>query len=324
MSHNRSSSVGSTPLTSAIFSSNIRPEYPSAILPPYAQFFREKRVIVTGASSGIGRAIALRFLQAGAWVVLMGRRQDKLNEVAGAPTSVGVGFPIAVDLSDPLSTEIAFKQAMASLGRLDILINAGGSLRGLPLTETSLEEWDRAFSVNVRSVMQMMSMAVPFLTVSKGTVINISSIAGQKALPGAAAYSVAKSCVDMMTKCAALELAERGVRVNAVAPGVTDTEARMAREGNGLSRGQNRTFMEEAAIRAPLNTVASVWDIADSALFLASEDASFITGTILNVDGGRSVTSSGWEQWRQDQMSGLEKLGSKASRFFKWTHFKDV
>eukprot|EP00744_Colponema_vietnamica_P000234 GILI01000422.1.p1 GENE.GILI01000422.1~~GILI01000422.1.p1 ORF type:complete len:318 (-),score=80.63 GILI01000422.1:607-1560(-) len=297
---------------------------PTTPAPWMNNLYFNKKVIVTGASSGIGRAVALRLLQSGAQVVLIARRERRLTEVAQAKTNSGVAYCIVADLTDPRQAETAFRTAMTQLRGLDLLVNAAGTVRAVSLVNTGLDEWERQMAINVRAVVQMTSMAVPFLTVSKGAIVNVSAVAGQKAIPGAAAFSVSKSCIDMLTKCSALELAPRGIRVNAVAPGAVSTEARMSPEGNNMTKTQQNTFLAEIASRTPMETAATQWNIADSVLFLGCDESSFITGSVLPVDGGRAITSSGWEQWRQDQMSGVEKLGSKAVSFFRWSATSNV
>ena len=163
-------------------------------------------------------------------------------------------------------------------------------------------------NVNVRAMFQIMSMSVPFLKDSKGTVVNVSATAGSTPEPGALVFSVSKSMVNMLTKCAALELAGFGIRVNAVAPGFVDTPARKTpgEVTMELTEAEYNQIKGKTAVATPLgNVVASPEEVADSILWLASNDAGYVTGEILTLDGGQSLTTNLHETHVQDMVYDL-------------------
>ena len=244
-----------------------------------------KRVIVTGASNGIGRATAERFLDEGAKVVLAGRREDALREVASHATANA--FVIAVDLSDEKQSESCIAQAAKMMGGLDVLINAAGILKGGRIEDTSLDLWDEMMNINLRSVFHLMRLAVPHLEKTKGNIVNVSSVTGPRSFPGVLAYCVSKAGVDQLTRCAALELAAKGIRVNAVNPGVVVTGLHRA---GGMNDEAYAAFLEHSKTTHPLGRVGQADEIADLIYFLASDRAGWITGATVSIDGGRALT----------------------------------
>lgn len=246
----------------------------------------QKRVIVTGASSGIGRATAELFLAEGAKVALIARRLRQLEDVA-SKYQPGLAKVVQADLADPSETETAFSRAVQALGGLDVLVNAAGILKGRSLEATSLELWDETMNINVRSLFHLIKLAVPELERSRGNIVNVSSVTGVRAFPGVLAYCVSKSAVDHLTRCAALELAPKGIRVNAVNPGVVVTELHRA---GGMDEESYAKFVEHGKTTHPLGRVGDANEIADLIFFLASDKAGWITGTTVSVDGGRALT----------------------------------
>ncbi|MFY9571612.1 MAG: glucose 1-dehydrogenase, partial [Blastocatellia bacterium] len=246
--------------------------------------FRDKRVIVTGASSGIGRATAERFLTESAHVALIGRREGSLESVgAGKPNA----FIVAADLSDEKQTELGMSQAIESRGGLDVLVNAAGILKAGRIEDTTLELWDEMLNVNLRSVFHLMKLAVPHLERSRGNIVNVSSVTGPRSFPGVLAYCVSKAAVDQLTRCAALELAAKGIRVNAVNPGVVVTELHRA---GGMTEEAYAAFLEHSKTTHPLGRVGQPEEVAELIYFLASDRASWITGATVGIDGGRALT----------------------------------
>jgi len=200
-------------------------------------------------------------------------------------------------------------------GRLDVLINAAGVVNRKALKQSTVIDWDKsnekrlmyvvAMNINVRASFQLMSMAVPFLKDSKGTVVNVSAAAGITPEPGAMIFSVSKAMVNMLTKCAALELGGFGIRVNAVAPGFVDTPSRMtAGEASmDLSEKEYTVLKGKTENATPLsNKVCDPDEVADSILWLASNDASYVTGEILVLDGGQSLTTNLYESQIEDMV----------------------
>jgi len=244
-----------------------------------------KRVIVTGASNGIGRGTAERFLQEGASVVLVGRRDDALREVASQASATA--FVIAADLSDEKQSESCIAQAVEMMGGLDVLINAAGILKGGRIEDTTLGLWDEMMNINLRSVFHLMKLAVPHLEKTKGNIVNVSSVTGPRSFPGVLAYCVSKAGVDQLTRCAALELAAKGIRVNAVNPGVVVTGLHRA---GGMNDEAYAAFLEHSKTTHPLGRVGQADEVADLISFLASDRAGWITGATVSIDGGRALT----------------------------------
>lgn len=247
-----------------------------------------KAAIVTGASSGIGRQTAVRLGAEGARVVLVARRGEALREAAAEIQAAG-GDALAVpaDVTVPAEAERCIREAVAALGRLDILVNAAGMLESGSIENTSLELWDRTLDLNLTSVFDLMRLAVPYLIESKGCVVNVSSVNGLRSFPNVLAYCVSKAGVDQLTRCAALELAAKGVRVNAINPGVTRTNLHRA---GGMEDEAYVQFLEHSRTTHPLGRIGLPDEAADLILFLASDRAAWITGATVNFDGGRGQT----------------------------------
>jgi NAD(P)-dependent dehydrogenase (short-subunit alcohol dehydrogenase family) len=248
---------------------------------------KNKRVIVTGASSGIGRATARLFLDKGDRVALLGRRREALDESAEGFLEGGSALVVPADLSDEGETEAAFAKSMELMGGLDVLVNAAGILKSGDIEKTSLGLWDETMNINLRSVFHIMKLGIPHLERSKGNIVNVSSVTGTRSFPGVLAYCVSKSAVDQLTRCAALELAPKGIRVNGVNPGVVLTE--LHRTG-GMDQEAYARFIEHSKSTHPLGRVGEPGEIADLIYFLASDNAGWITGDTISIDGGRALT----------------------------------
>jgi NAD(P)-dependent dehydrogenase (short-subunit alcohol dehydrogenase family) len=248
---------------------------------------KTKRVIVTGASSGIGRATARLFLDKGDRVALLGRRREALDESAGTFLEGGSAIVVPADLSNEDETEAAVAKSVELMGGLDLLVNAAGILKSGDIGKTSLGLWDETMNINLRSVFHIMKLAVPHLERSKGNIVNVSSVTGTRSFPGVLAYCVSKSAVDQLTRCAALELAPKGIRVNGVNPGVVVTELHRA---GGMDQEAYARFIDHSKSTHPLGRVGEPGEIADLIYFLASESAGWITGDTISIDGGRALT----------------------------------
>jgi NAD(P)-dependent dehydrogenase (short-subunit alcohol dehydrogenase family) len=246
-----------------------------------------KKVIVTGASSGIGRATAERFISEDATVTLVGRREVALQDIASRHSSGGKRFIIAADLSDEKQSERCMAEAIEMMGGLDVLVNAAGILKAGRIEDTSLGLWDEMLNINLRSVFHLMRLAVPHLERSRGNIVNVSSVTGPRSFPGVLAYCVSKAAVDQLTRCAALELAAKGIRVNEVNPGVVVTELHRA---GGMNDEAYAAFLEHSKTTHPLGRVGQPEEIADLIYFLASDRAGWITGATVSIDGGRALT----------------------------------
>lgn len=245
-----------------------------------------RKALVTGASRGIGRAIALAFAAAGADVALLARDEDRLREVADAACDVGADRAVVVpaDVTDHAAFAAAVTMAGEQLDGLDILVNnAGGNSFAVPLATMRLSGWQRNFALNVESVAVACQAAFPALAASgSASVINVSSVVALLGAPLMSHYAAAKSAVVSLTKSLAIEWAHAGIRVNALLPGWVETDLtdflRASPEG------------EQALLsRVPFGRWARPEEIAEPAVFLASSAAGFMTGQALVVDGGLAV-----------------------------------
>lgn len=245
-------------------------------------------IMITGATSGIGRAVAKRFAASSAQTIIVGRNQTALAEVAQEVNDAGgTALSLAVDVTIESEVRDAFERAMSETGRLDVLVNAAGHISSGSIENTTLSAWDAMMNVNLRSVFYLMNLAAPHLIKTGGNIVNISSVTGLRSFPGVLAYCVSKAGVDQLTRCAALELAPKGVRVNAVNPGVVVTEIH---KRGGMSEADYEKFLEHSKTTHPLGRVGDPGEIAELVFYLASEKASWITGGTYQIDGGRALT----------------------------------
>lgn len=247
--------------------------------------FSGKVALVTGATSGIGQACAVAFAQAGAKVVCVGRKAEALREIE---KTIGAEvLTIEADLAETEAAERVVARALEVFGGIDILVNAAGHISNGTIENTSLKAWDDMMNVNVRAPFQLMQKALPSLIERRGNVVNVSSVTGLRAFPGVLAYCVSKAALDQLTRCSSLELAAKGVRVNAVNPGVVVTQIH---KRGGMNDEAYAAFLEHSKTTHPLGRTGRAEEIADLVLFLASDKASWITGATYSIDGGRSQT----------------------------------
>jgi NAD(P)-dependent dehydrogenase (short-subunit alcohol dehydrogenase family) len=247
-----------------------------------------QQVIVTGASSGIGRAAALRFAREGASVLLVGRSESALVEVGAAvDRDGGRSATLAADVTAPDAPRRIVDAALHRFGGLTTLVNAAGIIGSGTIETTTDGQWDEMLDINTRAPFRLMRGAVPALVASKGSIVNVSSVTGLRSFPGVLAYCVSKSGIDQLTRCAALELAPKGVRVNAVNPGVVISN--LHRRG-GMNEENYSAFLEHSKSTHPLGRAGEPHEIADLIYFLASPAAAWITGETVSIDGGRHLT----------------------------------
>jgi NAD(P)-dependent dehydrogenase (short-subunit alcohol dehydrogenase family) len=244
-----------------------------------------KRALITGGASGIGRATALLFAREGAAVAVV-----DLDEVGGQAVvqeileGGGRAIFVRCDVTQAADCQRAVQQTVEELGGLDILFNNAGIIRRATVVETTEEEWDRVMAVNVKSIFLLSKVAIPIMAAAGGGVI-INTASGWGLVGGrkAAAYCASKGAVVQLTKAMALDHGEQNIRVNCICPGDTDTPM-LRSEAQQLGESYEE-FLAEAA-RRPLRRIGRPEDIAQAALYLASDASSFVTGTALVVDGG--------------------------------------
>jgi len=244
-----------------------------------------KCALITGGASGIGRATALHFAREGAAVAVVDLDEDGGERAVSAIIDEGGRAPfLRCDVSQAADCRRAVEQTVDRLGGLDILFNNAGIIRRATVTDTSEEAWDRVMAVNVKSVFLLSKYAVPVMARSGGgVIINTGSGWGLTGGRRAVSYCASKAAVVNMTRAMALDHGEQNIRVNCICPGDTDTA--MLRDEARQLGARDEDFLAEAADR-PLRRVGRPEDIAEAALYLASDASSFVTGTALVVDGG--------------------------------------
>jgi NAD(P)-dependent dehydrogenase (short-subunit alcohol dehydrogenase family) len=248
----------------------------------------DKVAVVTGASSGIGRATALLFSSNGWNVVAFGRNENELHALRDQARDADGSIRVHLgDITETTHVDRLVSETVDSFGRLDCLVNAAGIIKSGNIEDTTLDDWDKMMNINVRSAFYLTQKCVPHLAQTKGNVVNVSSVTGTRAFPNVLAYCVSKAATDQMTRCTALELAPKGIRVNAVNPGVVVTNLH---KRGGMSDEAYEKFLENAKNTHPIGRPGQPEEVADLIYFLASEKASWITGATYEIDGGRAQT----------------------------------
>lgn len=245
-----------------------------------------KVALITGAGSGIGRACAIAFAREGARVVLVGRRKLPLDTVAQEIGGDNV-FAIAGDISKKEDIERVVAETVAKCGRLDVLVNNAAKLVGGTAESHSLDEWDETFDTNVRGLWLLSRAALPHMRkAGKGSIINISSVLGLIGAKNRVAYASSKGAVTLMTKAMALDHAHEQIRVNAICPGIVDTELVAQFIHNAPDPEAAR---KQRMALHPLGRFGQPEDIACAAVYLASDESAWVTGTAVPIDGGYSA-----------------------------------
>lgn len=243
-------------------------------------------VIVTGAAQGIGFGIAERFVEAGASVAMVDVKGGPVESAAARLSTKGAAIPVAADISSEDQVRAAIEAVFKRFGRLDVLVNNAGIEVLGTATEISAEDWDRQLNVNLRGAFLCSKYAVEKMRGRGGAVVNIASVHAFASYPGVVAYDVSKAGMLGMTRAMALDHGKDGVRVNAICPGYIDTPMLEAWLGTVADRDET---MRGIMRFHPLGRIGTPRDIAEAALFLASDAASFITGATLVVDGGMTI-----------------------------------
>jgi NAD(P)-dependent dehydrogenase (short-subunit alcohol dehydrogenase family) len=238
-----------------------------------------KTAIVTGASSGIGRAAALRFSSEGYRVLAVGRDESALREVSSTI--------LPIDLMEDDAASRIVSHALAEFARIDVIVNAAGIIASGTIETTNLQDGDYMMGLNVRAPFALIQAAVPALAETRGSVVNVSSVAGLRAFPNLAVYCISKAALDQLTRCAALDLAPKGIRVNAVNPGVVVTNLHRR---SGMTEEAYAAFLEHSKTTHPIGRAGNADEVADLIVYLASDKAGWITGETISIDGGRHLT----------------------------------
>lgn len=246
---------------------------------------KDKVVIITGGTSGIGRAAARGFAERGAKVLITGRRSAPLRQATGDhPHIAGV----TADVSIPADAARTITETLNAWGRLDILVNNAGAGAILSLADAKAEQIAGIFAVNVFGPSLLAAAALPYLAATKGSIVNVSSTFGSKPAAGLSHYAASKAALDHLTRCWALELAPQGVRVNAVAAGPTETGALTGMMG--LSPEQAQAVKEREREQIPLGRRGVPEDVARWIVALADPASEWVTGQVITIDGGLGIS----------------------------------
>jgi 3-oxoacyl-[acyl-carrier protein] reductase len=263
-------------MQAAAFFDSIRPRYPE---------FKDQVALITGSSRGIGKGIALRLAREGMKIVLHGIDQAETEAVTQEFQALGVqAVGVQADFTSGDEINRLFSEVLSAFGTLDLLVNNAADLRRTHLSDADMSLLDHQLAVNVRAPYECALLAAGIMRRQQhGSIINISSVGGLRAHWAGLPYDVTKGAIDAMTRAMALEMATEGIRVNAIAPGAIN------RENTPMPKDDRR---QEIAQRIPMARFGTPLEIGAAVAFLASEDASYITGQILYVDGGITVQLS--------------------------------
>jgi meso-butanediol dehydrogenase / (S,S)-butanediol dehydrogenase / diacetyl reductase len=239
---------------------------------------KDKTAIITGGGSGIGLATARAFCKEGAKVILFGRRKEKL--VSAAKELGDSVLIVQGDMTHNDDLDQLINKTLNNFKGIDILVNSAGLFNGAPLHEISDSQWDEMMDINIRSVFQLTRRVLPIMMAQKsGSIVHISSILGIIAVPQVAAYNVSKGALNQFSRSIAVEYGSYGIRSNSICPGLIETDMT-------ADLMKDAALMQEWSKEYPIGRFGKPEDVANACLFLASDESSFITGTVLPVDGG--------------------------------------
>ncbi len=255
---------------------------------PETESHARRKAVITGASSGIGRATALRFATDGFDVCVNARREQRLAELV-RHFPKGEHLVCAGDYSQPAVVEAMDKRIRQEWGRVDVLVNCAGVFQGAAAVASAIEQWRKPFDTMLEGGVRMTRLVVPLMPAG-GRLIHITSIHGQRAEANASAYAMAKAALNQFCRGLALELADKGILVNAIAPGFIDTE--MSIRADGVNELQTEWFRDNyvKGHHLPLRRAGRPEEVAGVAAFLAGPDSTYITGQVITVDGGLTIT----------------------------------
>jgi meso-butanediol dehydrogenase / (S,S)-butanediol dehydrogenase / diacetyl reductase len=239
---------------------------------------KDKTAIITGGGSGIGLATARTFCKEGAKVILFGRQKEKL--VSAANELGESALIVQGDMTKNDDLDHLINNTLNNFKGIDILVNSAGLFNGAPLHEISDSQWDKMMDINIRSIFQLSRRVLPIMMDQKsGSIIHISSILGLIAVPEVAAYNVSKGALNQFSRSIAVEYGSYGIRSNSICPGLIETDMT-------ADLMSDASLMQEWSKEYPIGRFGKPEDVASACLFLASDESSFITGTVLPVDGG--------------------------------------
>lgn len=243
---------------------------------------KDKIAIVTGAGSGIGRAIALAMMREGAHVVLVGRRKDRVEAVASE--AEGSAISVAADVSKRDEIEHVLQETVKAFGGINVLVNNAGILHAGTAEQITEVQWDETFNINVRGLWLLSRAALPYLRkAGGGSIINVASVLGINGVRNRAAYAASKGAVVLLTKCMAIDHGHENIRVNAICPSFVETDL----TAEVLSKAADPDAMRRERIGVhPIGRLGKPEDMAGLAIYLASDESSWVTGAAFPVDGG--------------------------------------
>lgn len=240
-------------------------------------------VLITGASSGIGKDAAIHLAKLAANVVLVGRNTERLADVSSQIISNGSPNPLVIAADVTKDADQIISKTVEHFGKINILINNAGICTEENIENITIEVFDKVMDTNVKSAIQLTQKAIPYLEKTKGNILNVSSTASIKAVPNSLSYCISKAALDQFTKCISLELAPKGIRVNAINPAAIRTPLYRKL---GIDSNEEQQLYDLYKSRYPLGRIGEVSDTSAAIEYLTGDSASFITGALFPVDGG--------------------------------------